>query len=70
MEQLAQFPLQTFAAAAGKRLWMSEYASGNYDVADIRTGLDLSTQVSAPMPPTDAVAEDHVCGTCLQSALV
>ena len=46
VEQLVQFPLQALAAAAGKRLWMSEFASGNFVVTDIRTGLDLSTQVT------------------------
>ena len=45
VKELAQFPLGAVAAKAGKRLWMSEYASGNYAVTDIRTGLDLSTQV-------------------------
>ena len=45
VKELAQFPLEAVATGAGKRLWMSEYASGNYAVIDIRTGLDLSTQV-------------------------
>ena len=45
IEQLAQFPLEALVTGAGKRIWMSEYASGNYAVSDIRTGLDLSVQV-------------------------
>lgn len=45
VKELAQIPLEAVATAAGKRLWMSEFASGNYPVSDIRTGLDLSTQV-------------------------
>ena len=49
VEQLTSGIWQSFTAGAGKRVWMSEYASGNYDVTDIRTGLDLSTQVRAGM---------------------
>ncbi|KAL3131225.1 hypothetical protein ABBQ38_000523 [Trebouxia sp. C0009 RCD-2024] len=45
VKALAQIPLEAVATAAGKRLWMSEYASGNYAVSDIRAGLDLSNQV-------------------------
>ena len=39
---------------------MSEYASGNYAVTDIRTGLDLSTQVQC-------TNRKHVCVlSCMQ----
>ena len=38
--------LTTLAGKANKRLWMSEYASGSYEVTDIRTALALSSQVS------------------------
>ena len=41
----ASVPLRAAADAAGKRLWMTEYAGGTYNVTDIETGLALSTQV-------------------------
>lgn len=41
----ASVPLRAAADAAGKRLWMTEYAGGIYNVTDIETGLALSTQV-------------------------
>lgn len=43
-----QAGLGTLAGKAGKRLWMSEYASGAYAVTDIKTGLALSAQVCHP----------------------
>lgn len=45
VKELAQLPLEAVTTGSGKRLWMSEYGSGNYAVTDIRAGLDLSTQV-------------------------
>lgn len=42
---LGQQGIRTLAGNAGKRLWMSEYANGDFDVTDIRSGLTLSTQV-------------------------
>ena len=41
----ASVPLRAAADAAGKRLWMTEYAGGTYNVTDIDSGLELSTQV-------------------------
>lgn len=42
---VGQVGLGALASNAGKRLWMSEYSSGDYDVTDIRSGLQLSMQV-------------------------
>ncbi len=42
---LGQQGIRNLAGNAGKRLWMSEYANGDFDYADIRSGLTLSTQV-------------------------
>ena len=39
-----QAGLGILAGKAGKRLWMSEYSSGPFEVTDIRTGLALSLQ--------------------------
>lgn len=69
MEQLTSGIWQSFTTGAGKRVWMSEYASGNYDVTDIRTGLDLSTQVCACMQrllytSTDADQVPYACVRC------
>lgn len=47
LEAAAAIPLQTLANNADKPLWMTEYAGGSYNVTDIQTGLDLSTQVSS-----------------------
>ena len=47
LEAAAAIPLQTLASNADKPLWMTEYAGGSYNVTDIQTGLDLSTQVSS-----------------------
>ena len=43
---LGQAGMGNLARGAGKRFWMSEYASGDFDVTDIKAGLQLSTQVS------------------------
>ena len=75
VEQLTSGIWQSFTAGAGKRVWMSEYASGNYDVTDIRTGLDLSTQVCACMqrPLYTSIDADQVtyasvcCKSCLHA---
>ena len=40
--------MKILAGKAGKRLWMSEYASGDFPVTDISTGLKLSIQASTP----------------------
>ena len=71
IEQLAQFPLEAVATGAGKRIWMSEYASGNYAVSDIRTGLDLSVQVVSctllpPWGKTSTTGMAALVGTCFQ----
>ncbi|DBA75930.1 hypothetical protein WJX79_010130 [Trebouxia sp. C0005] len=42
---LGQQGIRNLAGNAGKRLWMSEYANGDFDYADIRSGLTLSTQI-------------------------
>ncbi len=44
---VGQIGLGALAGNAGKRLWMSEYSNGDFDVTDIRSGLKLSTQVGA-----------------------
>lgn len=46
-----QAGLAALAGKAGKRLWMSEYGSGPYEVSDIRTGLALSLQASDEFMP-------------------
>ena len=46
LEAAVAVPLQSAAQVAGKRLWMTEFGSGGYDVSDIQTGLALSTQVN------------------------
>ena len=43
---VGQRGMKILAGKAGKRLWMSEYASGDFPVTDISTGLKLSIQVS------------------------
>ena len=43
---LGQAGMGNLARGAGKRFWVSEYASGDFDVTDIKAGLQLSTQVS------------------------
>ena len=42
---LGQLGMRTLTETAGKRFWMSEYGTGDFPVDDIRTGLQLSTQV-------------------------
>ncbi|DBA70019.1 TPA: hypothetical protein ACH3X2_012319 [Trebouxia sp. C0005] len=45
LETVISIPLDLLASQAGKRLWMTEYAGGSFNVSDIRTGLALSTQI-------------------------
>ncbi|KAL0045131.1 hypothetical protein WJX82_009312 [Trebouxia sp. C0006] len=45
LETVVSIPLELLASNAGKRLWMTEYAGGSYNVSDIQTGLALSTQI-------------------------
>ncbi len=54
LETVVSIPLELLASNAGKRLWMTEYAGGSYNVSDIRTGLALSTQVNS-MPIQQAL---------------
>ena len=57
--------MRTLTENAGKRFWMSEYGTGDFPVDDIRTGLQLSTQVeNQHMHPTakctDVVQMQHL----------
>lgn len=45
LETVISIPLDLLASQAGKRLWMTEYAGGSFNVSDIQTGLALSTQI-------------------------
>ncbi len=65
LETVVSIPLELLASNAGKRLWMTEYAGGSYNVSDIQTGLALSTQVEF-MPIQQALTRFWHVGCCVE----
>jgi len=65
LETVVSIPLELLASNAGKRLWMTEYAGGSFNVSDIQTGLALSTQVELTSIQQALKMKCHV-GHCVE----